>query len=272
MIHLFCALSCEAKPLITHFGLQLDQGNQLFKTYLAEDTGINLTITGVGKKNAAAAVSYHAANYQPVESDIWLNIGVAGHEQAKLGQCYLANKITDATSQHHWYPQFIVDMPCKSLPLITIDTPSNQYQSSLFDMEASGFYEIATRLGTNELIHCVKIISDNNTQHFNNINAKQVSQHITSNIPIIDKIVSALLPCSEKLMKLSSKPNGYEEITKQIHFTATEQIQLSRLLKKWQVRLPDTNPIEQIEPNMKAKTVIQTLNNTLENSPFLLTS
>ena len=270
MIHLFCALACEAKPLINHFALEMDQTKRLFKIYYSDKHNMSLTITGVGHRNAAAAVSYHAGCSNPFASDIWLNIGIAGHASADLGSCYLANKISDVNRTHTWYPQFVVAMPCQSLPLMTLDTPSKQYEECLFDMEASGFYEMATRLGTNELIHCIKIVSDNDQQHFSNINAEQVSQYITNNIPVIEKVIEALLPRSEELTKLAAMPNAYNTITEQIHFTVSEQVQLNRLLRQWQLRLPAVNPIDQIQFDMPAKNVLQVLSNKIKASPYSL--
>ena len=79
MIHIFCALFCEAQPLIQHFKLTELKQFDLFRIYQSEDKEISLTIAGVGKLNAASAVSYHYACINTNSSDIWLNIGVAGH-------------------------------------------------------------------------------------------------------------------------------------------------------------------------------------------------
>ncbi|MEM7027720.1 MAG: hypothetical protein AAF410_05800 [Pseudomonadota bacterium] len=271
MIHLFCALPCEANPLINHYGLKQLKGNQLFKLYSAEDSLISLTLTGVGKSNAAAAVAFHAASLQPLTSDIWLNIGIAGHEKAELGECFLVNKITEPNNQHAWYPQFVGRMPCPSLPLQTIDTPSKNYQTTLFDMEASGFYSIAIRIGTAELIHCIKIVSDNASQDFGSVNKNLVSQYISKHITTIDEIIAALLPHAEELMKMTAMPDSFNQMLEQIHFTATEQIQLGRVLKQWQVRLPEMNPVDHIQTNMSAKRVLQTLNKQINDQPFSLT-
>ena len=113
-------------------------------------------------------------------------------------------------------------------------------------------------------------MSDNDQQHFSNINAEQVSQYITNNIPVIEKVIEALLPRSEELTKLAAMPNAYNTITEQIHFTVSEQVQLNRLLRQWQLRLPAVNPIDQIQFDMPAKNVLQVLSNKIKASPYSL--
>ena len=61
MIHLFCALPCEAEPLIQHFKLSDIKEFDLFRIYQSKDKEISLTTTGIGKLNMAAAVSYQHA-------------------------------------------------------------------------------------------------------------------------------------------------------------------------------------------------------------------
>ncbi len=268
MIHFFCALPCEAKPLINHFKLKVDQTSDLFKIYITDDKRITLTICGIGKLNAASAAAYHCAHINPAKSDIWLNIGIAGHQDAELGHAYLANKITDSITQDTWYPQFIFKSPCKSLSLITLESPSNDYQASLFDMEASGFYSVASRIGTNELIHCFKVISDNATNDFKHLNAKQVARYIEQQIDTIESIINILQPYSNELIQISTPPDPFNKLVNQIHFTATEKIQLERLLIQWKVRLPEIKPDNVINLDMKAKAVLKTLANQLEASPL----
>ena len=70
MIHLFCALHCEAKPFIQHFKLTELKQFDLFRLYQSQDEQISLTIMGVGKLNAAAAISYQHVCLDTTAADI----------------------------------------------------------------------------------------------------------------------------------------------------------------------------------------------------------
>ncbi len=192
MIHIFCALPCEAGPIIQLLKLTELKQFDLFRIYQSKDKQSSLTITETGKLNAASAVSYHHACLDTQASDIWLNIGIAGHESIPVGEARLINKITDNQDKTSWYPQILFKPPCDSAPLVTLDNPSTDYQDMLFDMEASGFYQIAIRLGTAECIHCLKIISDNHTQPTSTVNADSVKKLVIAQIETIENVLKSL--------------------------------------------------------------------------------
>ena len=58
MIHLICALKCEAKPLIQHYRLRHLDNAESFVIYSNNETNISLTITGPGKTTASSGVAY----------------------------------------------------------------------------------------------------------------------------------------------------------------------------------------------------------------------
>ncbi len=270
MIHLFCALPCEAYPLIQHFNLLELKQHNLFRLYQSKDEKISLTITGVSKINAAAAISYHHACLNTAPDDIWLNIGVAGHANIPIGEARLINKITDDQNNACWYPQILFKSSCHSTALITLDKPSTDYQSSLFDMEASGFYQMAIRLGTAELIHCLKIISDNSEQPATTINAESVKQLIGAHTKTIDSILDSLQPLAIEIASINAEPKHYQTIIKKWHFTQSEQNQLLRLLRQWLVRFPDQDAIDFSSELKTGKLVLNALEDNLNNSEFVI--
>ena len=270
MIHIFCALPCEAQPIIQHFKLcELKQFN-LFRLYQSNDETISLTISGIGKLNMASAVSYHHACFNTDSSDIWLNIGVTGHQELNIGEARLTNKIIDEQSKSTWYPQIIFKAPCKSTTLISLDTPSTEYEDSLFDMEASAFYQIALRLGTAELIHCFKIVSDNADQPASKVNADNVKKLIASHLTTIDKLLESLKPLSEELQSVLAEPENFQRFTEQWHFTQSEKIQLSRLLRQWNVLSIKENLDESLADAKTGKAVLNLLRDTIRNAEFEL--
>ena len=270
MIHIFCALPCEAQPLIQHFKLSELKQFDLFRIYQSDNSEISLIITGIGKMNTAAAVSYHHACINSNPSDIWLNIGIAGHKDLNVGEARLINKITDEHDQTHWYPQIIFKTACENMSLITIDQPSTDYQDAMFDMEASAFYQFALRLGTAELIHCFKVISDNTEQSTSKVNADNVKKLITSHINTIEKIIQSLKPLSEEIRTITADPEHYQAIVQQWHFTQSQKLQLSRLLKQWALRVK-TNDLNHLIADAKtAKSVLNRLQDKINETEFVL--
>ena len=270
MIHIFCALPCEAEPIIQYFKLNGLKQHSLFRLYQSKDKQISLTITGIGKLNAASAVSYHHANFNTAIDDIWLNIGVAGHANIPVGEARLINKITDQQNKSCWYPQILFKSSCDSASLITLDSPSTEYQESIFDMEAAGFFQMAIRLGTAELIHSLKIISDNHEQSTSTVNAKSVKKLITAHTGTIDTILDSLKPFSIEIASISAEPEHYQTLIEQWHFTQSEKVQLSRLLRLWAVRLSDENVIDSISEFKTGKLILSTLKNKLNKSEFVI--
>lgn len=270
MIHIFTALACEAMPLIAHFNLKEQNQHDLFRSFISADNNVSLVITGVGKSLAAAAVSYHHACLNTSPTDTWLNIGVAGHAELNLGEACLVNKITDAASGATWYPQVLFDTPCPVLPLRTLDTPSEDYQSVLYDMEAAGFYALASRLGTSELIHCFKIVSDNAQSHSGNVKAKIVKGYVESRLGTIDNILSALHDFSSELENTTTLPAAYEEIITRWHFTQTQKIQLLECLRRWQTLQEDADTWQFIGAADSARSVFRLLTEAMSSVPFTL--
>lgn len=272
MIHIFTALACEAMPLVKHFKLKEQNQYGLFRIFLSADNTVSLVITGVGKSQAAAAVSYHHACCKTSPADVWLNIGIAGHADLPLGEACLVNKITDAATDASWYPQVLFDAPCPVMPLRTLDKPCEDYQSELFDMEAAGFYALASRLGTSELIHCFKIVSDNSQSHSSNVKAKIVKGYIESQVATIDRIVSLLHGFSHELENTLALPPAYEEIIRRWHFTQTQKIQLRECLRRWQNLQDEVEALQCIQAADSARSVLHLLGDALSSVAFTLNS
>jgi nucleoside phosphorylase len=270
MIHIFCALPCEAEPIIKHYKLSVLKQFDLFRIYQSKDKNISLTVTGIGKINAASAVSYHHACLESQASDIWLNIGIAGHAVKPVAEALLINKITDHQNGICWYPQILFKSPCECTHLLTLDKPSADYQDSLFDMEASGFYQMAIRLGTAELVHCLKIISDNSDNPSSTVNADIVKKLISENLETIDSILNLLKPFSTEMTTINTEPNHYSSFMTQWHFTKSESVQLSRLLRQWSIRLTHEDVMQSVIDLKTGKAVLNVLREKINGAKFVI--
>ena len=110
-----------------------------------------------------------------------------------IGSLFLADKITDNDTGRRFYPPLIFTPPCPTANLITFAKAQSSYpDSALCDMEASGFYETATRFTTGELCHCLKIVSDNESTPATGIQPYRLSELIHNHLETIGAIVATL--------------------------------------------------------------------------------
>lgn len=246
MLNLVVALKAEAAPLIEHYGLRARTPKGLFAIYENDNTA--LTISGVGKTAAAAAVAYLHAVTGERQHAAWLNIGIAGHRDHPLGTLLLAHKITDAYANRHWYPPQVLSsqiMPAKltSCELICVDAPEAGYTgTALYDMETAGFYAAACRCSTAELVQCLKIVSDNaqapaNTPG-NPLKARDVEALVTAQLPAIAQYATALETLGQQLKEWQLPPDELTPYLQHWRFTVTQQHQLKTLLQRQRALQP----------------------------------
>ncbi|OAI02742.1 hypothetical protein [Methylomonas methanica] len=264
---IFVALPCEAKPLIQAWRLKKLPQKQPFALYRNAD--IVVVISGVGKIAMAGAVAYAMAQFPDVAQPILLNFGIAGHRQQALGSCFLADKITDAETQRRFYPQLAFDAPCSTLPLITLSRADADYSDeNLRDMEASAFYEIAVKFSSSELIHCLKVVSDNAESALEKINEESVAAWVQARIADVEHMIAVLTRLRESLPTSGSEL--YKQWLEQFHFTATNAAKLHMLLNRWQVlnRAATFNLAETKAGN--ARELLAWLESQLEKSQYYL--
>lgn len=268
MIHIICALKCEATPLLQHFGLQHCGGENQFRSYANDQAGISLTVTGVGKINAAAATMHAIHYFKARAQDVWLNIGIAGHRDLPLGSIRLANRIMDAATGEVWYPQILLRTPLSSCTLTTVDAPATNYGDAMVDMEAAGFYAIACRIGTVEMIHCLKLISDNEQSPPAGLRAKEISVLIADKISDIEDIAGQLHGLSLQLSNAGDTPELLASFLERWHFTETQRNRLKSLLRRWNILLPDKIPTDVTPSTLKhGADVLGFLEQTLDAVP-----
>jgi len=229
-IFIYAALPCEAKPLVEHFNLKKDTAVQPFAVYFNQE--LCLTVTGLGKSAMAAGVAYTQALFATIEHPVLVNIGIAGHKDHAVGSLFLIDKITDFDSRKSYYPPLVFTPPCPTAHIQTVSRPQLVYDREyLCDMEASAFYETAVRFSTGELIHCLKIVSDNELSPAENIQPKLVSQLLAAHVAAIETLLLEL----SRLAKLITAPESkiFGQLTQRYRFTVSEQGQLKNRLSRW---------------------------------------
>lgn len=231
-IFIFTALPCESKPLIEAFKLKKDISIQLFSIF--RNSNIVLTVTGIGKTAMAAGIAYTLALFAQAPNPVLINIGISGHKHHPVGSLFLLSKITDNDTHRRFYPPMVFTPLCPVHSLQTTSTPQSSYpDSDLCDMEASAFYETAIRFSTAELIQCIKIVSDNESESVDQVTPNLVSTLIRSHLGTIESIVSELTKLAASLP--TEESTTFELLSSQYRFTANEQIQLKKLLSRWQL-------------------------------------
>ena len=187
-INIVVAMKREALPLINYWDLKENSK----KFYSNKKKKINLIISGIGKKRAENATIYLAEKTN--NNSFFLNIGIAGHKNYKLGEIILISKITDNKTKYSWYPSLLWKTKIKKTPLITVGFPKIRYTTNfLYDMEASGFFKGAREFVGPEMVQCIKIISDNKKSSILNISSNKIENWINNKITIIDKLIKEFL-------------------------------------------------------------------------------
>ena len=187
-INIVVAMEREAKPLINYWKLKKNKE----KIFLDKKKRINLIVSGIGKKRAEKATMYLAKKTS--NNAFFLNIGIAGHKNYKLGEIILISKITDNKNKYSWYPSLLWKTKIKKAPLLTVGFPKIRYTTNcLYDMEASGFFKGARNFVGPEMVQCIKIISDNKKSSILNISSNKIENWIERKTIIIDKLIKEFL-------------------------------------------------------------------------------
>ena len=231
-IFLAVALPCEAKSLVAHFGLKKDTTVRAFAMYRNE--AMCLTVTGPGKSAMAAGLAFTQAVSASPKNALFINVGIAGHQTHGIGSAWTINKISDADTGRNYYPMPVYGLPCAATSLLTASKPQFDYSHEhLCDMEASAFFETAARFSTGELIQCLKIVSDNQSEPGHKLDPKCVEKLIRDNICLLDLLLDKLEERA-KLVSRSEVP-GFDCLVRQYRFTVSEQNRLKNLLSRFSV-------------------------------------
>lgn len=231
MINIVCALHCEAKPLITHYRLS-NVVDAVYPTF--EKQNIRLVVSGVGRVSMASAMGYVFAKYGEIKNQAWLNYGIAGHKVSALGTWYNVNKIREVATDQCWYPSRFSKNSMDTSGLKTVDLPVSEYAAGqLYDMEAAAFMATALKFSSVELVQVLKLVSDNEISHVNNINKKQVQALFDGNIDGLVAMISVLQVKADAFSAIYSEDALFVDCLSQWHFSEYQKKALERLIQRW---------------------------------------
>ena len=230
-LNLVVAHRLEARPLIELFELVEQEGDSAFKTF-ANERGVSLVLSGMGKSAAAAATSDLAGRQQDDAEEgsvaAWLNIGIAGHRSLAVGTALRANKIVDAVTGQSYFPPLLLPGPPSS-GVVTVAEPELDYPEDVaYDMEAAGFWPAAAASSTGELVQVFKLVSDNPSRSAQRVDARLVRDLFAANRQAIADFCGELQALTAEYNEAHSLPAAYLQLRQSAHFSVTQQHQLRR--------------------------------------------
>ena len=206
------AHSLEARAVIDYYRLSKSKQHTAFTVF--ENNHVRLIVSGQGKLNASAATAYLGGiNIKSPDSALWVNVGIAGHRDQPVGSICRVNKITDQQTGRNYFPLAIQSMKqppelnthssdtmngagtnVKASALLTVDAVDSTYtQDTLYDMEASGFFQTALRFSSVEKITCFKVVSDNLEHPVDTVDKKNMVRLLAQRMVLIDQYLQHLV-------------------------------------------------------------------------------
>lgn len=259
MMHMVIALPAEAAPLVSAFRLRAEPDLAGFKLYAGEQ--LRLIVSGLGRVQAAAATAVLGIT-SGARDAVWINMGVAGHADLPLGTTVLAGSIRlgslGATGQV-WYPPLVVDAPWARLDMQTVDAPELEYaQPCVYEMEAAGFYPIACRFSTGELVQVLKVIADNRANPVRLLSKARLVGLMEQNLPAIAELLEKLRPVAATYAALRGLPPEFATLVQRWRFSVTRESQLRRLLERYRA-LGGADAMEPLQGVRSAQEVLRLL-------------
>ena len=228
------ALDAEAAPLRARFGLTEAVHGGPFVVFHDPDALHWVVVSGIGSALAAGATAFLAERSAAPPWAIWLNVGVAGHATASLGSVHFAHTVVDVASGRTTYAAIAVEVPIPGSALHTVARPETVYPDPvLYDMEGSGFYAVARRLSTAELVHCLKVVSDNREAPVERFTAARVSNLVEAGLDAVCDFHHRLIEPSATERARLAPPRCFAALVERHRLSATQRHQLAAHLRRW---------------------------------------
>jgi hypothetical protein len=233
-VTIVCALPSEAAPLVEAFRLRCVR-ERPFRLHAGSD-GVRLVVSGMGGHAAATAVGFAAGIAPPAARDVWLNVGIAGHRELPLGTAVLAHKVALAATSQAWYPTLLFDAPCPSASVTTFAHPVSDYPAdTCCDMEAAGFMAAATAVAGGDLVHVVKVVSDNAAHGLEALDRAAIRRLIAGRTSLVRGLIERLreVACALPATADEAEPDAVPATLQgRWRFTAAECAQLRELRRR----------------------------------------
>ena len=259
------ALKAEAEEIINNYALEL-VANKPFPVYKNRDIDIWLVLSGIGQINAVAATTYLYVKSDASYNTIWINLGIVGSRNFKVGELVQIDKITtnDFRDKHYPSPATFKNNNVERSNLITVNKPEALFENDgVYDMEGYAFFSFAKKIASYELVSVLKIISDIPGTDISKIDKFAVERLVLKKMPLIEKVLDNLLSLQEMLLLQQRKPNYFDEICQHKKFSVSQKVTLKKYLTQWQSRFPRRNPLYEIGQRMTASQILKKFSDNL---------
>ena len=216
------ALRSEAQAIIEQYAMRPMARHGAIRIY--ESPTVRLAIAGVGRTNAATAVGYLGA-HSSSDVNVWLNIGIAGHQHADLGQCFLVDKLTDGDTDVNYYPSISFPSRLPSCALRTVSRAEIDYpHPCLYDMEGAAFFNAAVQFSPPELVALLKIVSDNKNNSIEKIDRDFIAKLVGDALEDVHDLTSTLTELAQQQVEVVDYSKLYIDIPWRVSESQRHQI------------------------------------------------
>ncbi len=268
MIIFATSLYSEAKPLIQFLNLKKNTIEHHFQLF--ENEQYHIIITGCGMIPSAISLSRYFTLYPPKDTDIFINLGIAGCISKKItkneqliGKIFLTSKITEQCTKRTFYPDILYQHTFHILPLITtpivVETISDFFDdTTLVDMEASSLYQATLPYISPERMFFFKIISDI-------VGITSVQKEMISPEQLISPHVQSILDFATQIQTMQTV-DSFEKTTA---LTESEQVLIDKISSRLCFTETMAGEFHRFITYAKLdnKPLNQILNNFLDNLP-----
>ena len=259
------ALKAEAEEIINNYALER-VANKPFPVYKNRDIDIWLVLSGIGQINAVAATTYLYVKSDASYNTIWINLGIVGSRNFKVGELVQIDKITsnDFRDNHYPSPATFKNNNLERSNLITVNKPEALFENDgVYDMEGYAFFSFAKKIASYELVSVLKIISDIPGTDISKIDKFAVERLVLKKMPLIEKVLDNLLSLQEMLLLQQRSPKYFDEICQHKKFSFSQKVILKKYLTQWQSRFPMRNPLGEIGQRMTASQILKKFSDNL---------
>ena len=261
------ALRAEAVSIIKLFNMKKVETHSSFPIYASKERGHALVISGIGAIRSAAATAYLKAHLDIKSYAAWINLGIAGYYKEPIGKFFQAVKVYSKERNRTFFPGFRFSKIAVGASLSTVNKTEKTYkQSLLYDMEASGFCEIASKFSCNELVFVFKIVSDTRESSTENITRKTVEELVEVNLSTLIRLLSEIEKLSKTEMSRLTLPEEVFEMENSISFSKTNSYKFRQLYKRWKFIHPEKSLKELNLSAKKAKEIINILEKDISSN------
>jgi len=238
-INILAALNCEVKSVIDFYKLKKVRSRPFdyyagssYNTKLDKTFAVNVLVSGLGTQNMTTACGWLAGHIDHMNS-IWLNLGSAGHKFLDVNEIVRVHRAIDMQTGASYYPSMTAKWSGLNKPLFTFgDTCVDYPEDAVVDMEGAAFFNTASRFSNRELVQSLKIISDNEDESVERLNAKLIAELVQENMQSIDKFIAALLVLQVQIVEPINGVKINLDIINKFHFTVSQYQQYNELVSK----------------------------------------